>query len=43
MEGEKGVKFIDFFLKLKLATSKKDAKRLIAGDGTQIGDVKITD
>jgi len=40
---ESGVRFVDLFLELKLATSKKDAKRLIAGGGARIGDVKITD
>uniref|UniRef100_A0A7S0CPQ2 RNA-binding S4 domain-containing protein n=1 Tax=Proboscia inermis TaxID=420281 RepID=A0A7S0CPQ2_9STRA len=43
LEGENGVRFVDLFLELKLATSKKDAKRLIAGGGARLGDVKITD
>jgi len=44
MEGENGgVRFVDLFLELKLATSKKDAKRLISGGGARLGDVKITD
>ena len=36
-------KAVDMFLQLKLATSKKDAKRLIAGGGARIVNEQITD
>lgn len=38
-----GVKFIDLFVKLKLANSKKEARRLVQGGGAKLGDVKIED
>lgn len=38
-----GVKFIDLFLELKLANSKKEARRLIQGGGAKLGEEKITD
>jgi len=38
-----GVRFADLFLELKLASSKKEAKRLIQGGGAKLNDVKITD
>lgn len=39
-----GVKFLDLFVELKLASSKKEARRLIEGGGARIGDSeKITD
>merc|ERR1712232_916529 len=38
-----GVRFADLFLDLKLASSKKDARRLIQGGGAKLGDEKITD
>jgi len=41
IEGD--VKFADLFLDLKLASSKKDARRLIQGGGAKLGDEKITD
>jgi tyrosyl-tRNA synthetase len=40
LEGD-GKRFADLFLELKLASSKKDARRLIAGGGAKIGDDKI--
>lgn len=40
LEGE-GIRFADLFLNLGLATSKKDARRLIAGGGAKLGDEKI--
>merc|ERR1740124_1359735 len=40
---DSGIKFADLFLDLKLASSKKEARRLIKGGGAKIGDVKITD
>lgn len=42
VEGE-GKKFADLFLELKLASSKKEARRLIQGGGARLGDVKIED
>jgi tyrosyl-tRNA synthetase len=36
-------RFADLFVKLGFATSKKDAKRLIAGGGARIGEEKILD
>lgn len=41
-EGD-GIRFADLFLELKLASSKKDARRLIQGGGAKVGDEKITD
>jgi tyrosyl-tRNA synthetase len=42
-EGNAG-RFLDLFVSLKLASSKKEARRLIQGGGARIGDdVKITD
>lgn len=38
-----GVKFLDLFLELKLANSKKEARRLIQGGGAKLGEEKITD
>ena len=38
-----GVRFADLFLELGLATSKKDARRLIQGGGARLNDVKIED
>jgi tyrosyl-tRNA synthetase len=40
---EKGVKFADLFLELKLADSKKEARRLIQGGGAKLNEEKITD
>lgn len=40
---EGGAKFLDLFVKLKLADSKKDARRLISGGGARQGDTKIED
>ncbi|KAL3940586.1 MAG: hypothetical protein SGARI_000911, partial [Bacillariaceae sp.] len=42
LEGD-GKRFADLFLELKLASSKKEARRLIAGGGAKLGDEKITD
>ena len=42
IEGD-GVRFADLFLKLGLASSKKDAKRLIQGGGAKLEDLKIDD
>lgn len=42
MNGE-GKRFTDLFLELGLASSKKDARRLIAGGGARLEDEKITD
>jgi tyrosyl-tRNA synthetase len=36
-----GKRFADLFLELGLASSKKDARRLIAGGGAKLGDDKI--
>ena len=42
--GEGGGRFLDLFVSLKLAQSKKEARRLIQGGGARIGDdTKITD
>lgn len=38
-----GVKFLDLFVNLKLASSKKEARRLIQGGGARLGEEKITD
>ena len=40
---EEGISYADLFLDLKLASSKKDARRLIQGGGARLGDDKITD
>jgi tyrosyl-tRNA synthetase len=40
---EEGVRFADLFLDLKLASSKKEARRLIQGGGAKLNDVKIED
>lgn len=40
LEGE-GKKIADLFLELGLSSSKKDARRLIAGGGAKVGDNKI--
>ena len=40
LEGD-GIRFADLFLDLGLASSKKDARRLIAGGGAKLGDAKI--
>jgi tyrosyl-tRNA synthetase len=42
LQGE-GVKFADLFVNLKLASSKKEARRLIQGGGAKIGEEKIDD
>mmetsp|Transcript_31854 Transcript_31854/g.77358 ORF Transcript_31854/g.77358 Transcript_31854/m.77358 type:complete len:554 (+) Transcript_31854:74-1735(+) len=42
LEGE-GKRFIDLFVELKLASSKKEARRLISGGGAKLGDDKIED
>jgi len=42
-EAREGVKFIDLFVRLGLATSKKEARRLIQGGGAKLGDERITD
>jgi tyrosyl-tRNA synthetase len=42
MEGD-GTKFLDLFVQLKLASSKKEARRLISGGGARLGDAKIED
>ncbi len=38
-----GVKLIDLFVELKLASSKKEARRLIEGGGAKLGEQKIDD
>lgn len=38
-----GVKYLDLFTQLKLANSKKEARRLIEGGGAKLGEEKITD
>jgi len=38
-----GVRFADLFLDLKLASSKKEARRLIQGGGAKVNDEKIAD
>lgn len=40
---EEGIRFADLFLDLKLASSKKEARRLIQGGGAKLNDVKIED
>ena len=42
LEGD-GVKFADLIVDLKLTSSKKEARRLIAGGGARLGDAKIED
>lgn len=42
-EAGEGVKFLDLFVNLKLANSKKEARRLIQGGGARLGEEKITD
>eukprot|EP00578_Thalassiosira_sp_NH16_P018119 CAMPEP_0181112706 /NCGR_PEP_ID=MMETSP1071-20121207/19956_1 /TAXON_ID=35127 /ORGANISM="Thalassiosira sp., Strain NH16" /LENGTH=526 /DNA_ID=CAMNT_0023196693 /DNA_START=131 /DNA_END=1711 /DNA_ORIENTATION=- len=42
-EAAEGVKFIDLFVKLGLANSKKEARRLIQGGGAKLGEEKISD
>ena len=42
VEGD-GKRFADLFLELKLASSKKEARRLIAGGGAKLGEEKIQD
>jgi tyrosyl-tRNA synthetase len=42
LEGE-GKRLADLFLDLKLASSKKEARRLISGGGAKLGDEKISD
>ncbi|KAL7544971.1 hypothetical protein ACHAWF_009855 [Thalassiosira exigua] len=42
-EVAEGVKFLDLFVKLGLASSKKEARRLIQGGGARLGDEKIAD
>lgn len=37
------VKIIDLFVRLELATSKKEARRLIQGGGAKLNDVKVED
>jgi len=43
MTEDGGISFADLFLQLKLASSKKEARRLIQGGGARLGDEKITD
>lgn len=43
LDGEGGVRLLDLFVKLELASSKKEARRLIQGGGARMGDDKITD
>lgn len=40
---DEGVKFLDLFTDLKLASSKKEARRLIEGGGAKMGEEKIDD
>mmetsp|Transcript_17351 Transcript_17351/g.31419 ORF Transcript_17351/g.31419 Transcript_17351/m.31419 type:complete len:509 (+) Transcript_17351:204-1730(+) len=42
-EASEGVKFIDLFVQLGLANSKKEARRLIQGGGAKLGEDKIAD
>lgn len=42
-EAAEGIKFIDLFVRLGLANSKKEARRLIQGGGAKLGEEKITD
>lgn len=41
--GSGGIKIVDLLVRLGLASSKKDAKRLIAGGGAKLGEEKIVD
>jgi tyrosyl-tRNA synthetase len=41
--GSGGIKIVDLLVRLGLASSKKDAKRLIAGGGAKLGEDKIVD
>ncbi|CAB9530877.1 Tyrosine--tRNA ligase [Seminavis robusta] len=40
---DSGKKILDLFVELKLASSKKEARRLIAGGGARLGETKIED
>ncbi|KAL9178510.1 hypothetical protein ACHAXT_001848 [Thalassiosira profunda] len=42
-DAAEGIKFIDLFVRLGLANSKKEARRLIQGGGARVGEEKITD
>jgi len=42
-EAAEGVKYLDLFVKLGLAGSKKEARRLIQGGGARLGEEKISD
>ena len=42
-EAAGGVKYLDLFVRLGLAGSKKEARRLIQGGGAKLGEEKITD
>ena len=42
-ELSEGIRFADLFLNLKLANSKKEARRLIQGGGAKLGEEKIQD
>jgi tyrosyl-tRNA synthetase len=42
VEGD-GIRYLDLFVNLELATSKKDARRLIKGGGARLEGVKIED
>lgn len=42
-ELSEGIKFLDLFTELKLANSKKEARRLIQGGGAKLGEEKIAD
>jgi tyrosyl-tRNA synthetase len=42
-EGGEGKRFLDLFVELSLASSKKDARRLINGGGARLEGEKITD
>ncbi|KAL3785804.1 hypothetical protein ACHAW5_008668 [Stephanodiscus triporus] len=41
--GGDGVRIADLFVRLGLASSKKEAKRLISGGGAKLGETKIAD
>ena len=43
LNAEDGVKVIDLFVKLGLASSKKEARRLVQGGGAKLGEEKIED
>ena len=44
LDGGDGIRFLDLFVDLKLASSKKEARRLIQGGGARMGDTdKISD